>query len=64
MNIIYGIYPYTIYVDKGRLSKRGNTGKFQAGNRYTNELSKTLEEFPPVEEEYPGKLLSANRNTN
>jgi hypothetical protein len=53
MNIIY---PYTIYVDKGRLPKRG---KFQAGNRYTNELSKILEEFPPGEEEYPGKLLSA-----
>jgi hypothetical protein len=30
-------------------------GKFQAGNRYTNELSKILEEFPPGEEEYPGK---------
>jgi hypothetical protein len=39
-------------------------GKFQAGNRYTNELSKILEEFPPVEEEYPGKLLPGNRNTN
>jgi hypothetical protein len=61
MNIIY---PYTIYVDKGRLPKRGNTGKFQAGNRYTNELPKILEEFPPGEEEYPGKLLPANRNTN
>jgi hypothetical protein len=62
MNIIY---PYTIYVDKGRLPKRGKSGKFQAGNRYTNELpSKILEEFPPGEEEYPGKLLSANRNTN
>ncbi len=58
MNIIY---PYTIYADKGRLPKRG---KFQAGNRYTNELSKILEEFPPGEEEYPGKLLSVNRNTN
>jgi hypothetical protein len=44
--------------------KRENTGKFQAGNRYTNELSKTLEEFPPGEEKYPGKLLSVNRNTN
>jgi hypothetical protein len=41
-----------------------NTGKFQAGNRYTNELSKILEEFPPGKEEYPGKLLSVNRNTN
>jgi hypothetical protein len=39
-------------------------GKFQAGIRYTNELSKILEVFPPGEEEYPGKLLSANRNTN
>jgi hypothetical protein len=39
-------------------------GKFQAGNRYTNELSKILEEFLPGEEEYPGKLLSVNRNTN
>jgi hypothetical protein len=61
MNIIY---PYTIYVDKGRLPKRGNTGKVQAWNRYTNELSKILEEFPPGEEEYTGKLLPANRNTN
>ncbi len=31
--------------------KGENTGKFQAGNRYTNELSKILEEFPPGEEE-------------
>jgi hypothetical protein len=61
MNIIY---PYSIYVDKGRLPKKGKYGKFQFGNRYTNELSKTLEEFPPGEEEYPGKLLSVNRNTN
>jgi hypothetical protein len=58
MNIIY---PYTIYVDKGRQPKKG---KFQAGNRYTNELSKTVEEFPSGEEEYPGKLLSVNRNYN
>jgi hypothetical protein len=34
--------------------KRENTGKFQAGNRYTNELSKTKEELPPGEEEYQG----------
>jgi hypothetical protein len=38
------IYPYTNYVNKGRLPKWENTGKFQAGNRYTNELSKVLEE--------------------
>jgi hypothetical protein len=57
------IYPYTIYVDKN-CPKRENTGKFQAGNRYTNELSKILEEFPPGEEENPGKLLPANRNSN
>ncbi len=44
--------------------KGENTGKFQAGNRNTNELSKILEEFPPGEEEYLGKLLSVNRNTN
>jgi hypothetical protein len=44
MNIIY---PYTIYVDKEDCPKGENTGKFQAGNRYTNELSKILEEFPP-----------------
>ncbi len=44
--------------------KGENTGKFQAGNRYKNELSKILEEFPPGEEEYPGKLLSVKRNTN
>jgi hypothetical protein len=44
--------------------KRENTGKFQAGNRYTNELSKILEEFPPGEEEYQGKPLPAKRNTN
>jgi hypothetical protein len=61
MNIIN---PYTIYVDKGDCPKGENTGKFQAGNRYTNELAKTLEEFPPGEEEYPGKLLSVNRYTN
>jgi hypothetical protein len=58
------IYPYTIYVDIGRLPKRENMGKFEAGNRYTNELSKILEEFPPGGEEYPEKFLSANRNTN
>jgi len=29
-----------------------------------NELSKILEEFPAAEEEYPGKLLPANINTN
>jgi hypothetical protein len=61
MNIIY---PYTIYVDKGRLPKRRKYGKISGWNRYTNELSKILKEFPPGEEEYPGKLLSANRNTN
>jgi hypothetical protein len=44
--------------------KGENTGKFQTGNRYTNELSKILEEFPSGEEEYPGKLLPANRNTS
>jgi hypothetical protein len=44
--------------------KGENAGKFQAGNRHTNELSKILEEFAPGDEEYPGKLLSANRNTN
>jgi hypothetical protein len=44
--------------------KGENTGKFQAGKRYTNELSKILTKFLPGEEEYPGKLLSANRNTN
>ncbi len=60
MNIIYS---YTIYLDKGRLPKGENTGKHQAGKRYTNELSKILEEFPPGEEEYPGKLLPVNRNT-
>jgi hypothetical protein len=59
MNIIY---PYTIYVED--CPKGENTGKFQVGNRYTNELSKILEEVPPGEEEYPGKLLSVNRNTN
>ncbi len=61
MNIIYS---YTIYVDKGRLPKKGKYGKISGWERYTNELSKTLEEFPPGEEEYPGKLLSVNRNTN
>jgi hypothetical protein len=44
--------------------KGENTGKFQAGNRYTNEISKILEEFPPGEEEYTGKFLPVNRNTN
>ncbi len=60
MNIIYS---YTIYLDRERLPKRGNTGKLQTGKRYTNELLKILEEFPPGEEEYSGKLLPANRNT-
>jgi hypothetical protein len=58
------IYPSTIYVDKGRLPKRGKYGKISGWDLYTNELSKTLEEFPSGEEEYPGKLLSVNRNTN
>jgi hypothetical protein len=61
---VYIIYPYTIYLDGGRLPKGENTGKFQARNRYTNETSKILEEFPPGEEEYTGKLLPVNRNTN
>jgi hypothetical protein len=42
---------------------RENPGKYRSGNRYTNELSKILEEFPAGEEEYPGKLLLANSNT-
>ncbi len=46
-------YSNTTYLDRGRLPKRENTGKLQAGKRYTNELSKILEEFPPGEEEYP-----------
>jgi hypothetical protein len=45
-------------------AQKGKYEKFQAGNRYTNELSKILEEFPPGEEEYPGILLYVNRNTN
>jgi hypothetical protein len=32
MNIIF---PYTIYVDREDCPKGENTGKFQAGNRYT-----------------------------
>jgi hypothetical protein len=52
-------YPYTIYSDWGRLPKRG---KIQAWKMYN--LSKILEEFSAGEEEYPGKLLSAYRNTN
>ena len=62
MNIIYS---YTIYLGIGEdCPKEENTGKLQAGKRYTNELSKILEEFPPGEEEYTGKLLPVNRNTN
>jgi hypothetical protein len=54
MNIIY---PYTIYVDKGRLPKGENTGKFQAGNRYTNELSKRLGRIPAWKRGISGKTL-------
>jgi hypothetical protein len=61
MNIIC---PYTIYLGRGSLPKRENTGKRRDGKRHTNELSKILEEFPPGEKEYPGKLLPANRNIN
>jgi hypothetical protein len=60
MNIIYS---HTIYLDRGDCPKGENTGKLQAGKRYTNQLSEILEEFLPGEEEYPGKLLPANRNT-
>jgi hypothetical protein len=61
MNIIY----HTQFIKKGEdCPKEENTGKFQAGNRYTNKLSKISEENPPGEEEYPGKTLPANRNTN
>jgi hypothetical protein len=31
---------------------------------HTNELAKILEEVMAGEDEYPGKLLPANRNTN
>ncbi len=61
MNIIY---LYTIYVDKGRLPIKGKYGKISGLEQVHNELSKSLEEFPPGEEKYPGKLLSVNRNTN
>ncbi len=37
---------------------------FPKGAIQENELSKALEEFPAAEEEYPGKLLPANINTN
>jgi hypothetical protein len=37
---------------------------FPKGAIHENELSKILEEFPAAEEEYPGKLLPANINTN
>jgi hypothetical protein len=45
MNIIY---PYTIYLDRGRLPKRAKYGKLRAGNRCTNESSKILEEFQGI----------------
>jgi hypothetical protein len=38
------------------LLRRGISRKLWAGNRYTNKLSKILEEFLAEVEEYPGKL--------
>ncbi len=56
--LIHNIFWY------GKTAQMGeNTGKLQAGKRYTNKLSKILGKFPPGEEEYPGKLLPVNRNT-
>jgi hypothetical protein len=41
-----------------------NPGKLWAEKRYTNQLSKILKEFLAGEDEFPEKLLPANRNTN
>jgi hypothetical protein len=38
--------------------------KYNYMYRYTNKLSKIMEEFPAGEEEYLGKLLPANKNTD
>jgi hypothetical protein len=39
-------------------------GRCQIQYYAINELTKILEEFPAGEEEYPGRLLPAKRNTN
>jgi hypothetical protein len=60
MNIIY---PYTIYLDRGRLPKRGKYGKISGWEQVRNRVIKVLERIPSWssgEEEYPGKLLPAN----
>jgi hypothetical protein len=59
----YSLPIYNLFRIGEDYPKGENTEKFQAGNRYTK-LSKILGELPPREEEYPGKLLPANRNTN
>jgi hypothetical protein len=39
-------------------------GKLQAGNSYTNEFFKFLEEFQAGEKEYQGKFRALNSNKN
>jgi hypothetical protein len=44
---------------------RGKSGKTLGWEQlHTNELAKILERFLAGEDEYPGKLLPANRKTN
>ncbi len=51
-------------VDKGRLPKRGKYGKISGWEQAHKLVIKDLGRIPPGEEEYPGKFLSVNRNTN
>jgi hypothetical protein len=51
MNIIY---PYTIYIDKGRLPKRGKYGKF-SGWEQVHKVIKDLGRIPPWRSGISGK---------
>jgi hypothetical protein len=58
------IYPSTIYADKRRLPKRGKYGKISGWEQVHKWVIKDLGRIPAWRRGNPGKLLSANRNTN
>jgi hypothetical protein len=60
MNIIYS---YIIYLDRGRLLKRGKYGKTSGSEEVHKQVIKDLGKIPAWRRGISGKLLPVNRNT-
>jgi hypothetical protein len=69
VSALWSLIKYEYNLPIHNLIRKGKTpqkGKIQENFRLGTgtQTSKILEEIPPGEEEYPGKILPANRNTN